>query len=565
MKIVRESCLLLVLVIVVLVFSSAVWGAVADGRGQGGREKSSDYGPAAELSQILGRPSDESVTLSILSASDIEAYAEFGQAQGKHTRKTARATSRAGAPFEIEMEGLEANRRYFYRLRNRPPGKGKFTTGGEYTFHTQRASGSTFTFALQGDSHPERLGKMYDPDLYVQTMRNVEKDRPDFYLTMGDDFSIDRLVNRETLSQSEVDQVYAYQRSFLGIVGRSSPLFLVNGNHEQAGLNWLDGTPNNPAVLAGIARTRFYPLPAPDEFYSGNAEEVEFVGLLRDYYAWTWGDALFVVLDAYSHSPAAVDTISVSVSRPDDSGDGSSGGERRGGQRRGGSGRGRGGDESDSGNERRVERGDRSGGGGGERGDISGGGGGGRGEGSGGGRKRDWWGMSIGDAQYQWLKKTLEESNARYKFVFNHHVMGAGRGGVEMARLYEWGGRDPDGTWRFDEKRPSWEMPIHQLMVKNGVTIFFQGHDHLFARQELEGVIYQECPNPADDTYQAHNRQAYRSGDIIANSGHLLVTVSQENVRVDYVRSFLPEDQADGQNGQIAFSYTIASESKTGK
>ena len=174
--------------------------------------------------------------------------------------------------------------------------------------------------------------------------------------------------------------------------------------------------------------------------------------------------------------------------------------------------------------------------------------------------------MSIGDTQYQWFKKTLDESKARYKFVFSHHVMGTGRGGVEMAERYEWGGRDPDGTWRFDEKRPGWEMPIHQLMVKNGVTIFFQGHDHLFARQELDGVIYQEVPNPADDTYQAHNREAYRSGDIIANSGHLLVTVSQENVRVDYVRSFLPEDQADGQkNGQIAFSYTITPESKTGR
>ena len=174
--------------------------------------------------------------------------------------------------------------------------------------------------------------------------------------------------------------------------------------------------------------------------------------------------------------------------------------------------------------------------------------------------------MSIGDAQYQWLKKTLDESNARYKFVFNHHVMGTGRGGVEMADLYEWGGRDPGGTWRFNEKRPDWEMPIHQLMVKNGVTIFFQGHDHLFARQEKDGVIYQEVPNPADDTYQVFNGDAYRSGDILANSGHLLVTVSQENVRVDYVRSFLPEDQAGGQkNGQIAFSYTIASQSKTGR
>ena len=49
--------------------------------------------------------------------------------------------------------------------------------------------------------------------------------------------------------------------------------------------------------------------------------------------------------------------------------------------------------------------------------------------------------MSIGDEQYMWLKDTLEQSEARYKFVFCHHVMGTGRGGIEMAHLYEWGGK----------------------------------------------------------------------------------------------------------------------------
>ena len=99
--------------------------------------------------------------------------------------------------------------------------------------------------------------------------------------------------------------------------------------------------------------------------------------------------------------------------------------------------------------------------------------------------------MSIGDEQYMWLKDTLEQSEARYKFVFCHHVMGTGRGGIEMAHLYEWGGKSQDGTWQFDEKRPGWEKPIHQLMVDTGVTIFFQGHDHIFCRQELDGVVYQ--------------------------------------------------------------------------
>jgi hypothetical protein len=101
-------------------------------------------------------------------------------------------------------------------------------------------------------------------------------------------------------------------------------------------------------------------------------------------------------------------------------------------------------------------------------------------------------------------------------------------------------------------------MPIHQLMVKYGVTIFFQGHDHLFCRQELDGVVYQSVPNPADPTYTAFNSDAYKSGNILPNSGFLNVTVSESEVKVDYISSYLPQDEKAGRtNGQVAYSYTL--------
>ena len=58
-------------------------------------------------------------------------------------------------------------------------------------------------------------------------------------------------------------------------------------------------------------------------------------------------------------------------------------------------------------------------------------------------------------------------------------------------------------------------------MVKHGVTIFFQGHDHLFARQERDGIVYQEVPMPADQGYVAYNEDRYLSGVKLPNSGHL--------------------------------------------
>ncbi|MFN8331999.1 MAG: hypothetical protein U0T81_12425 [Saprospiraceae bacterium] len=40
--------------------------------------------------------------------------------------------------------------------------------------------------------------------------------------------------------------------------------------------------------------------------------------------------------------------------------------------------------------------------------------------------------------QYNRLKKTLEESNSKFKFVFAHHLRGCGRGGVLLAKTNEW-------------------------------------------------------------------------------------------------------------------------------
>jgi hypothetical protein len=98
-------------------------------------------------------------------------------------------------------------------------------------------------------------------------------------------------------------------------------------------------------------------------------------------------------------------------------------------------------------------------------------------------------------------------------------------------------------------------MPIHQLLVANHANAVFHGHDHLFVHQELDGIIYQEIPQPgsarADSTDSAAD-YGYLSGDILGGPGHLRVTVSPEQVTVDYVRSYLDE-----KNGQVDYSYTI--------
>jgi len=323
-----------------------------------------------------------------------------------------------------------------------------------------------FSFGIQGDSHPERAGKMFSSELYKITLQNVTKANPAFYFLMGDDFSIEKLIGNKSYTQQAVDDVYLNQKKYLDAI--SMPKYLVNGNHEQEAKYLLDGTNSNPAILARNARAKFFDSP----------------GAENGYYSFTYGNALFVVIDFYWNSDTVVDNTAGAKNSEDK-------------------------------------------------------------------KQRNLWDITLGDTQYQWFKKTLESSGAKYKFVFTHHVLGTGRGAVEEAKLYEWGGSSQKGVWEFDKMRLGWEMPIHQLMVKNGVTIFFQGHDHLFAKQELDGVIYQEVPNPADDTYTAFNQDAYKTGTTLPNSGFLDVAVSADQVKVDYIKS------GQSNNGQSIYSYTV--------
>ena len=156
-------------------------------------------------------------------------------------------------------------------------------------------------------------------------------------------------------------------------------------------------------------------------------------------------------------------------------------------------------------------------------------------------KPQDGWGWTLGKEQYDWLKSTLENSKAKYKFVFIHHLVGGekneGRGGVEFAKYYEWGGNNTDGSYGFNTNRPGWEKPVHQLLVDNKVNFVFKGHDHFYAKQELDGIVYQTLPQPSHPGVEVNNAQTYgyREGQIIGGSGYLNVVVSPENVKVTFV------------------------------
>jgi hypothetical protein len=160
------------------------------------------------------------------------------------------------------------------------------------------------------------------------------------------------------------------------------------------------------------------------------------------------------------------------------------------------------------------------------------------------------WEWTLGKTQYDWLVETLKSSKEKHKFIYIHHLLvgdQTSRGGVEIALKNEWGGKNNDGSYGFDTYRPGWGKPIHQLLIDHKVGFVFKGHDHLYVKQELDGIIYQTVPQPSHPGNKINvNQYGYISGKGVGGSGSLKVSTIENIAKVDFILF----------DGKIADSYT---------
>ena len=149
------------------------------------------------------------------------------------------------------------------------------------------------------------------------------------------------------------------------------------------------------------------------------------------------------------------------------------------------------------------------------------------------------WEWTLGKTQYDWLVETLRNSKATHKFIYIHHLLvgdQTSRGGVEVALRNEWGGKNVDGSYGFETNRPGWGKPIHELLIEHKVGFVFKGHDHLYVKQELDGIIYQTVPQPSHPGNKINvNQYGYTSGKGVGGSGFIKVSTSGNVAKVDFV------------------------------
>lgn len=355
------------------------------------------------------------------------------------------------------FDSLRAGTLYEYKIVVSQNGHDKPLYSGKVT--TQREPGTAFSFAVLADTHisprPVEAGDLSAADSFEQTLLQVSNDigasSPDFTITLGDMLDFHQFgFNQPPPDGSWTRWGYLnYRRLFNDTLGNAAHYTVIG--------NW-DGE-NGCFTTEQVARSRdqrllYLPGPAPDTYpQSGSSAE--------DYYAFTWGDALFVVLNVMSYTPTW-HLLSGNPGVPDD------------------------------------------------------------------------W--TLGGTQMAWLESTLQQTSAKWKFLFIHHTVGGSAGDYDDSAYGRGGGQ---------AAHVGEQAIIHDLMLNYGVQIFFYGHDHVFTDIVVDDVHY-TLPGSAGAIWKfTQSQTGYTS--FWTQSGFGRVQVSPQAVDVQFV----------AMGGEVIYEYSI--------
>jgi hypothetical protein len=216
---------------------------------------------------------------------------------------------RASDVAEWRLSGLDAGTSYEYQIvdahdRNAPvtlySGRGV----------TQRSPGTRFGFALLSDTHiGSDLSYSNQGDETVLTAVGAElgASSPDFVINLGDILDFHQFGFNDPPPSAAVARLgfLNYREAFGDALGNLGHFGVIG--------NW-DGE-NGSFTSEEISRSRsqrllYLPSPGPTTYPEGGAAQ-------HDYYSFSWGDALFVVLNVMSYTTEEL-LLSTTTGRPED-------------------------------------------------------------------------------------------------------------------------------------------------------------------------------------------------------------------------------------------------------
>lgn len=207
------------------------------------------------------------------------------------------------------LEGLSPGRRYEYQILA-PAEGGDWRLLYTGSAVTQRRPGDAFTFALISDSHIGSDGAFTNQGDWctlAKVARAVGEATPDFVLNLGDMLDFHNFgFNEPPPDGVYTRRAYRNYRVLLGDTLGHAAHFPVIGNWEGED-GWFSADDLN---RSREQRMLYMPGPWPTTYPQSGSPA-------QDYYAFAWGDALFIVLNVMSYTPSP-HLLSTGVGAPDD-------------------------------------------------------------------------------------------------------------------------------------------------------------------------------------------------------------------------------------------------------
>jgi 3',5'-cyclic AMP phosphodiesterase CpdA len=190
--------------------------------------------------------------------------------------------------------GLQPAPRYEYEvIAHRPEGDTNMYAG---SLTLQRPVGQPFTFALMSDTHVGAsltYSNQGTPSVVQATSAEVDAAAPDFLINLGDMLDFHEYgFNDPPPTSTVTGSAYINYRTLLGDTLGHAAHFATIGNWEGENGSYTS------EEMSRSMRARWWYVPGP-----GATTYPEGASPNEDYYAFTWGDALFIVLNVMSYTP----------------------------------------------------------------------------------------------------------------------------------------------------------------------------------------------------------------------------------------------------------------------
>ncbi len=263
------------------------------------------------LPPLLARPTETSIRISALNGDrEAEAAVELRREGEKEwQRRPLSSKVPARQLLDWDLKDLSPATKYDYRVLLKQGAEEGFRETAAGSFRTQRKGPATYTAVLITDSHcgyfPPNSKPVRTLDRVVQ---NASRTKGEFILDLGDNTAWGGSREYPQKNPNGAVSAYARYRRQIGPLTLNAPYFSLIGN-------WCGESgkfPEENIEIAASVRRALMPGPNHLTYPQGGSER-------EDYYAFSWGDVLYVILNIQTYSkpsnPAAFPTLMADVNK----------------------------------------------------------------------------------------------------------------------------------------------------------------------------------------------------------------------------------------------------------